>query len=125
MLTLFRTLGSLPRRRVWPSPGPLDKTCRAIIVVLTGVMVDEPRNLVSLFGLVVFLAFSWATSYKPRNVQWGPVLSGSKCPYYSTSRSSIAIIIPTRVQSMYLVFLISHIFLFSKSNLGTWVGNSR
>ena len=27
--TLFRTLGSLPRRRVWPSPGPLHKTRRA------------------------------------------------------------------------------------------------
>jgi len=50
--------------------------CLAILAVVTGVMVDDPRNLVSLFGLVVFIAFSWSTSYKPREVRWGPVLSG-------------------------------------------------
>ena len=48
------------------------------MAVLTGVMVDDPRNLVSLFGMVVFLGVSWGMSYKPREVRWGPVVSGSK-----------------------------------------------
>ncbi|EJK52894.1 hypothetical protein THAOC_27781, partial [Thalassiosira oceanica] len=50
--------------------------CLGVMALVTGLMVNDPSNLVSLFGMAVFLSISWAMSYKPREVKWGPVISG-------------------------------------------------
>lgn len=46
------------------------------MVVIIGVMTRDPTNLISAIGLVVFVGFSWLTSYKPGKVRWRPVISG-------------------------------------------------
>lgn len=50
--------------------------CMIVIVVMIGVLIEQAKNLISLLGLIVFLLMSWATSYKPKQVNWRPVLSG-------------------------------------------------
>ena len=50
--------------------------CIILIVVLVGVLIEDAKNLISLLGLIVFILMSWATSYKPKQVKWRPVLSG-------------------------------------------------
>ena len=59
-----------------------DKTrAPAILVILAMIVtsvlvVEENRNLVSIAGIVVFVAISIATSYTPRKIKWRPVLGG-------------------------------------------------
>ena len=80
-------------------------------------MVDDPTNLVSLSGLVVFIAFSWATSYKPREVRWGPVLSGGKFPFFDASWSSLLL--------LGLEFKLCCFLLLSLSRHQSSMGNSQ
>ena len=50
--------------------------CIILMIVIAGVMVTDVHNLVSLLGIVVFILFTWITSFKPKQVKWSPVLSG-------------------------------------------------
>jgi hypothetical protein len=45
-----------------------------IMIILMGVGVKDARNLVSLFGLMVFIFLTWAFSWKPMKVRVRPVL---------------------------------------------------
>lgn len=77
--------------------------CLGVMALVTGLMVNDPSNLVSLFGMAVFLSISWAMSYKPREVKWGPVISGSKCPHFVHQSTALY----SESSSRYLVFLFS------------------
>lgn len=50
--------------------------CIVLMIVIAGVMVTDVHNLVSLLGIVVFILFTWITSFKPKQVKWSPILSG-------------------------------------------------
>ena len=50
--------------------------CIILMIVIAGVMVTDVHNLVSLLGIVVFILFTWITSFKPKQVKWSPILSG-------------------------------------------------
>ncbi|KAL7546781.1 hypothetical protein ACHAWF_010113 [Thalassiosira exigua] len=50
--------------------------CIVTMAVIIGVMVEDASNLRSALGILVFVLVSWGTSYKPKQVRWGPVLSG-------------------------------------------------
>jgi len=42
--------------------------CIILMIVIAGVMVTDVHNLVSLLGIVVFILFTWITSFKPKQV---------------------------------------------------------
>ncbi len=50
--------------------------CIIVIVIMISVLIEKAKHLISLLGLIVFVLLSWATSYKPKQVNWRPVLSG-------------------------------------------------
>jgi hypothetical protein len=47
-----------------------------IMVIIIAATVRDGRNLVSLFGLFVFLGFTWLISWKPKKVKFRPVVGG-------------------------------------------------
>ena len=47
-----------------------------IMVIIIASTVRDGRNLISLFGLVMFCVLTWALSWKPTQVKWRPVLGG-------------------------------------------------
>ena len=49
----------------------------AIMVIIMAIYVRSARNLISLFGLLVFLGLSWLFSWKPKKVKLRPVLFGT------------------------------------------------
>ena len=50
--------------------------CIGLMVVLALLGVSDFRNLVSAFGIVMLVAITYVTSWKPRKIKWRPVLSG-------------------------------------------------
>lgn len=45
-----------------------------IMIIIMAITVDDSRNLISLFGLFVFLGLTWLFSWKPANVTVRPVV---------------------------------------------------
>jgi hypothetical protein len=48
----------------------------AIMVIIMAVTVRDGRNMVSLFGLIVFIGLTWLFSWKPKKVKFRPVIGG-------------------------------------------------
>ena len=60
----------------WKYGGGLASLLVVIMTIVVAVTVKDGRNLISLFGLVVFLALTWIFSWKPSKVRLRPVLGG-------------------------------------------------
>lgn len=48
----------------------------AIMAIMMAVTVRDGRNMVSLFGLIVFIGLTWLFSWKPKKVKFRPVIGG-------------------------------------------------
>ncbi len=48
-----------------------------IVIVIVAIYVRNARNLISLFGLLIFVGLSWLISWKPKKVKLRPVLFGT------------------------------------------------
>jgi hypothetical protein len=48
----------------------------AIMAIIMAVTVRDGRNMVSLFGLIVFVGLTWLFSWKPKKVKLRPVIGG-------------------------------------------------
>ena len=60
----------------WKYGGGLASILLVIMVIMMAVTVKDSRNLISLFGLIVFLGLTWILSWKPSKVKLRPVLGG-------------------------------------------------
>ena len=45
-------------------------------IIMIGIMTTDPKNLMSVVGMLVFVLLSWLASYDPWQVNWRPVISG-------------------------------------------------
>jgi len=48
-----------------------------IMIIMMAVTVRDARNLISLFGMIVFMLLTWLFSYKPDKVQLRPVIGST------------------------------------------------
>lgn len=60
----------------WKYGGGLVTVLLVIMMIIMVVTVNNGRNLVSLFGLIVFFILTWLFSWKPKRVKLRPVIGG-------------------------------------------------
>jgi len=60
----------------WKIGGALAAFLIGIMVLVMAIKVRDGRNMVSLFGLLVFIGLTWMFSWKPTKVKLRPVLGG-------------------------------------------------
>jgi hypothetical protein len=60
----------------WKLGGGLASILIIIMVIIVAVTVRDSRNMISLFGLLCFIALTWLFSWKPTKVKIRPVVGG-------------------------------------------------
>jgi hypothetical protein len=60
----------------WKYGGGTASLLILIMAIIMAVTVRDGRNMVSLFGLLVFLGLTWMFSWKPKKVKFRPVVGG-------------------------------------------------
>lgn len=61
----------------WKASAMFSGVLILIMVIMMAVTVRDGRNMVSLFGMLVFLALTWLFSWKPHKVQIRPVIGST------------------------------------------------
>lgn len=58
----------------WKTGGAVSMVLAIIVVIIMASTIRDGRNLVSFFGLFVFLGLTWLFSWKPSKVKLRPVI---------------------------------------------------